>query len=50
MRRRLKHYLGLVLFRAGFYRLALRNAAVVVVFHRVDDRYPDNPVSFTSQG
>jgi len=49
LRRRLKHFLGLALFRSGLYRRLLRRAAIVAVFHRVDDRYPDNPVTCTSQ-
>ncbi len=49
MRRRVKHYLGLVLFRTGLYRWLCRRTAVVVVFHRIDDRYPANPITCTSR-
>ena len=49
MRRNVKHHLGATIFRTGLHRWILRNAAVVVVFHRVDDRYPDDPLTLTSR-
>lgn len=48
LRRRLKHYVGLALFRTGLYRWFFRNTATVVVFHRVDDRYTGNPLTCSS--
>ena len=33
------------MYRAGLHRRMLRNRAVVVVFHRVDDRFPDDPIT-----
>lgn len=48
-RRRLKHCLGLVLFGTGLYRWFLRGAALVVVFHRIDDRYPSDPLTCSSR-
>jgi hypothetical protein len=33
------------LYRMGLHRRMLRDRAVVVVFHRVDDRYPDDPIT-----
>lgn len=37
--------LGASLFRSGLYRLAWRNRATIVVFHRVDDRYNGAPLT-----
>ncbi len=48
-RRRLKHYLGLVIFRTGLYRWLYRTRAVVVAFHRVDDRYADTPLTCSAR-
>jgi len=49
LRRRLKHNLGLVLFQTGLYRRFFRDQAVVVLFHRVDDRYPTDPLTCTAR-
>jgi peptidoglycan/xylan/chitin deacetylase (PgdA/CDA1 family) len=46
-RRDLKARLGAVSFRAQVHRFLLRNTAVVVAFHRVDDRFKGNPISCT---
>ena len=46
-RRRLKHEAGRVLFRTGAFRPMVRNKALVMLFHRVDDRYAGNPISCT---
>ena len=35
------------MYRAGLHRRMLRDRAVVVVFHRVDDRYPEDPITVT---
>ena len=48
MRRSLKAVLGWMAFRSGVYRRYLRDRAVIVLFHRVDDRYADNPISCSS--
>jgi peptidoglycan/xylan/chitin deacetylase (PgdA/CDA1 family) len=46
--RALKGALGGALYGTGLHRLALRNRAVIAVFHRIDDRYPDNPITLSS--
>ena len=45
--RQIKMLLGVLAFRSGFYRLLFRNKAVIVLFHRVDDRYASDPISCT---
>lgn len=47
MKGRLKAVLGWIAFHSGFYRRLFRNRALVVLFHRVDDRYRGNPISCT---
>jgi len=47
VKRWLKAVLGWIAFHSGLYRRFFRNRAVVVLFHRVDDRYRDNPISCT---
>ncbi len=47
MKRRLKAMLGWIAFNSGLYQRFFRNRAVVVLFHRVDDRYRGNPISCT---
>jgi peptidoglycan/xylan/chitin deacetylase (PgdA/CDA1 family) len=44
-KRRIKAALGQLVYRSGFYALPWRNRAVIVLFHRVDDRYPGEPVT-----
>jgi peptidoglycan/xylan/chitin deacetylase (PgdA/CDA1 family) len=44
-RRRLKSWLGSALFRTGLYRTFFRDRAVIVVFHRVRDDVPPNPIT-----
>ena len=43
--RRVKALLGRVIFASGVYKLLLRNKAVIVLFHRVDDRYHGDPIT-----
>ena len=45
MKRRVKALLGWLLFRSGAYQRFFRDKAVVVLFHRVDDRYPGDPIT-----
>jgi peptidoglycan/xylan/chitin deacetylase (PgdA/CDA1 family) len=45
---RVKTALGWLLFNSGFYRLIWRQKAVIVVFHRVNDLYPNDPLTSTS--
>jgi peptidoglycan/xylan/chitin deacetylase (PgdA/CDA1 family) len=44
-RRRLKAALGHLLYRSGLYKLPWRHRALIVLFHRVDDRYPENGIT-----
>lgn len=37
--------IGWLIFRSGLHRILLRNRAAIVVFHRVNDAYPDNPIT-----
>jgi peptidoglycan/xylan/chitin deacetylase (PgdA/CDA1 family) len=46
--RRIKALAGWVIFRSGLYRFFRRNEAVVVLFHRVNDAYPNDPLTYTS--
>jgi peptidoglycan/xylan/chitin deacetylase (PgdA/CDA1 family) len=43
-----KVVLGWIVFHTRFYRLIWRNKAVVVVFHRVNDSYPSDPITVGS--
>jgi peptidoglycan/xylan/chitin deacetylase (PgdA/CDA1 family) len=47
VKRWLKAALGALLFHSGLYRRRLRGRAVIVLFHRVDDRLRGNPISCT---
>jgi peptidoglycan/xylan/chitin deacetylase (PgdA/CDA1 family) len=37
-----------LLYRAGLHRHMLHDRAAVVVFHRVDDRYPEDPITVST--
>lgn len=43
--RPLKPLLGWLAFRSGLYRLFFRRKGAIVLFHRVDNRFKDNPIS-----
>ena len=45
MKQQLKSLLGSLIFRAGLHRRFLSSRAVIVLFHRVDDRYPKDHIS-----
>jgi peptidoglycan/xylan/chitin deacetylase (PgdA/CDA1 family) len=45
LRRRLAGGIGALAYGAGLQRFLLRERAVVAVFHRVDDRYPGDPIT-----
>lgn len=45
MKRRIKALLGRAIFASRAYRPLFRNKAVIVLFHRVDDRYPGDPIT-----
>ena len=47
MKRKLKSWAGRILYGSGLYRRWFRNRAVIVLFHRVDDRLRDDPISCT---
>ena len=49
VKKRVKHILGWVIFRLGLHRWLFRNRGTVVLFHRVDDRHPGNPISSTAE-
>ena len=41
----LKSWLGRIAFATGLYRLLFRNRALVVLFHRIDDRFPGDDIT-----
>jgi peptidoglycan/xylan/chitin deacetylase (PgdA/CDA1 family) len=43
--RQIKALLGRVIFASRVYKPLLRNKAVIVLFHRIDDRYPGDPIT-----
>jgi peptidoglycan/xylan/chitin deacetylase (PgdA/CDA1 family) len=42
---RIKSLAGWIIFRSRLHKRLLRGRAVTVVFHRVNDAYPDNPIT-----
>ncbi|HEX7048879.1 MAG TPA: polysaccharide deacetylase family protein [Longimicrobiales bacterium] len=46
-KRRLKAAFGWLIFHTGVYKPFFRNRALVLVFHRVDDRFEGDPISCT---
>jgi peptidoglycan/xylan/chitin deacetylase (PgdA/CDA1 family) len=47
LKKQIKNLLGYLMYRSGLHRLVWRNRALVVVFHRVDDAYPGDPLTCT---
>ena len=47
MKRRFKALLGWIAFHSGLYQRFFRNRAVIVLFHRVDDRHRGKPLTCT---
>lgn len=47
--RRAKALLGIVLYRTALHRAFWKQRALIVVFHRVDDRFPADPLSRSVQ-
>ena len=45
VRRRIAAALGHAVYRSGLYKLAWRNHALIVLFHRIDDRYPHDSIT-----
>src|SRR3954469_24023108 len=45
LNRRVKALAGHLLYRTGAYRRFWRDRAALVVFHRIDDRYPTDPIT-----
>jgi hypothetical protein len=46
---RFKAVAGWIIFHLGLHRRLRRNEAVIVVFHRVNDAYPDDPLTYPTQ-
>jgi peptidoglycan/xylan/chitin deacetylase (PgdA/CDA1 family) len=44
-RRTLSAFLGALVYGSGIHKLVWRNQALIVLFHRVDDRYPTDPIT-----
>lgn len=49
-RRRIKAMLGRLMFVSGIYQFFFRNKAVIVLFHRIDDRYVGDPITYPAAG
>jgi peptidoglycan/xylan/chitin deacetylase (PgdA/CDA1 family) len=47
--RRIKTLFGRALFASGMYRAFFRDKAIIVLFHRVDDRYPGDPITCSNK-
>jgi peptidoglycan/xylan/chitin deacetylase (PgdA/CDA1 family) len=45
VKREIKALLGRAIFASGAHRLFFRDKAVIVLFHRIDDRYPGDPIT-----
>ena len=43
--RQIKSALGWMMFQTGMYRRMLRGQAVIVLFHRISDQYPGDPIT-----
>jgi peptidoglycan/xylan/chitin deacetylase (PgdA/CDA1 family) len=46
--RRLKTVLGWIVFKTGIHRLFRRDEAIIVLFHRVNDAYPNDPLTYVN--
>jgi peptidoglycan/xylan/chitin deacetylase (PgdA/CDA1 family) len=42
-----KIFMGWIIFRSGLHRRLLRGKAAIVVFHRVNNAYPNDPITST---
>jgi peptidoglycan/xylan/chitin deacetylase (PgdA/CDA1 family) len=47
--RRAKAVAGWIMFRSGLYRRLRRDEAIIVLFHRVSDKYPNDTLTYTSR-
>ena len=47
--RRAKAVAGWIIFQTGLYRRLLRGEAVIVLFHRVNDAYPHDPLTSSTK-
>lgn len=45
MKRQVKATIGRLIFATGLHRKRVRDKAVIVLFHRVNDQYPGNPIT-----
>lgn len=50
MKKKIKGVAGHLLVGSGLFSRFLGDRAIIVAFHRIDDRYPDNPISYTVDG
>lgn len=49
MRRYTKRLIGAGLLRSGLYPRFMGGKGYIIAFHRIDDRYPDNPITTTER-
>jgi peptidoglycan/xylan/chitin deacetylase (PgdA/CDA1 family) len=47
LKRRIKAAIGQLMYRSSAHRLSWSGRALVVAFHRIDDRYPTDPITVT---
>jgi peptidoglycan/xylan/chitin deacetylase (PgdA/CDA1 family) len=47
--RRAKAVAGWIIFRTGLYRRLCGKEAVIVLFHRVNDEYPNDPLTYSTR-
>lgn len=50
MKKTIKAAAGSLLLQSGIFSRRLGDRAIIVAFHRIDDRYPTNPISYTVDG
>lgn len=50
VKKKIKALAGWTLLKAGLFPHLLGERAIIVAFHRIDDRYPDNPISYSVSG
>lgn len=50
LKRAIKALGGRLLLASGRYQGLFGDSAIIVAFHRIDDRYPQDPISYTADG
>lgn len=50
MKKKIKALAGRALLKSGLFPLFFGDHAIIIAFHRIDDRYPGNPISYTVDG